>query len=263
MIDITVVILTFNEAPNLARTLGRVSWAKDVVVVDSGSTDDTREIAARHPNVRVFVRAFTSHADQWNYGLTGTGITSEWVLALDADFVLPEAAIDELARLTPDPGTGGYRAPFRYCINGRPLRGAAYPPVVVLYRRAGATYVQDGHTQRVAVTGRIEPLAAPIFHDDRKALRHWLASQIRYQELEADKLTSVPMSSLNLVDRARRLIVVAPPAMFCYCYFLRGGVLDGTAGLYYALQRTAAELILSLNLVERMLGLNGGNQRAS
>lgn len=263
MIDITVVILAFNEAPNLARTLSRVSWAKDVVVVDSGSTDDTREIAARHSKVRVFERAFTSHADQWNYGLTGTGITTEWVLALDADFVLPDAAIDELARLTPAPDIAGYRASFRYCINGHPLRGAAYPPVVVLYRRAGATYVQDGHTQRVAVPGRIEPLAAPILHDDRKPLRHWLASQIRYQGLEADKLTSAPMSSLGLFDRVRRLVVVAPPAMFCYCYFLRGGALDGTAGLYYALQRTAAELILSLFLVERMLGFHGGNQPAS
>ena len=262
MIDVTVVILTRNEAPNIARTLGRLAWASDVVVVDSGSSDDTCAIAARHPNVRLFQRPFTNHAEQWNYGLTATGITTEWVLALDADFYLSDALIAELAQLSPDAGTAGYRASFVYCIDGKPLRGAVYPPVVVLYRRAHARYVQDGHTQRVTVEGAIRPLAARILHDDRKPLHHWLSSQIRYQRLEAEKLTSVPRSSLGMLDRIRRLVVVAPPAMFCYCYFVRGGWLDGAAGLYYSLQRTAAELILSLHLVERMLGQRRGNQPA-
>lgn len=260
---ITPLILTFNEAANLARTLDRLSWASDIVVVDSGSTDDTRAIAARYPQVRIFERPFTTHAEQWNFGLESTGIRTEWVLALDADFVLSDEASREIQALAPPDDVAGYRASFTYCIGGRPLRGAAYPPVVVLYRRSLGRYVQDGHTQRLALAGRIAPLSAPILHDDRKALRHWLASQIRYQALEADKLTSVPMSSLGVLDRVRRLVVVAPPAMFCYCYFLRGGVFDGTAGLYYALQRLAAELILSLNLVERMLGSHGGHHRAS
>lgn len=263
MIDVTVIILTRNEAPNIARTLSRVAWAKDVVIVDSDSNDGTRDIAKGHRHVRVFQRAFTSHADQWNFALAETGIATEWVLALDADFYITDELIAELAQLLPDPGTAGYRASFVYCIGGKPLRGAAYPPVVVLYRRALASYVQDGHTQRVAVQGGIQPLKARILHDDRKPLRHWLASQIQYQRLEADKLTTVPRSSLGALDRVRRLVVVAPPAMFCYCYFVRGGWLDGTAGLYYTLQRTTAELILSLHLVERMLGRHGGNQPAA
>ena len=254
--QITPVILTFNEAPNIARTLGQLSWARDIVVIDSGSSDQTREIAASYPHVRVFERPFTTHAEQWTFGLAQTAIATDWVLALDADFVLSNELVDEIARLTPAAPTAGYRASFRYCIDGRPLRGAAYPPVVVLYRRTHATYLQDGHTQRVAVRGDIQPLAATVFHDDRKPLRHWLLSQIRYQGLEAEKLTGVPTSSLGVLDRVRRLIVIAPPAMFCYCYFVRGGWLDGTHGLYYALQRTAAELILSLNLVERLLGLH-------
>ena len=69
--------------------------------------------------------------------------------------------------------------------------------------------------------------------------------------LEADKLASAPSSSLASVDRVRRWIVVAPPLMFLYCYFVRGGFLDGWRGLFYALQRATAEVILSLSLVER------------
>ncbi len=252
--DITPLVLTFNEAPNIERTLGQLSWAPNVVIVDSGSTDRTSQLAsARHPGVRWFERRFTTHAEQWNFGLEETSITTEWVLALDADFVLSDALIAELKQLRPESGVNGYQASFTYCIAGRPLRGAVYPPVTVLYRRAGARYVQDGHTQRVRLDGTTRPLTNTIFHDDRKPLAHWLLSQSRYMSLEADKLLGTPPAALTLVDRVRRMIVVAPAAMFVYCLIGKGGILDGWPGLYYALQRAVAELILSLTLLERMI----------
>jgi glycosyltransferase involved in cell wall biosynthesis len=252
--DITPLILTFNEAPNIERTLGQLSWAGNVVIVDSASTDHTSRLAsARHPGVRWFERRFTTHAEQWNFGLEETAITTEWVLALDADFVLSDALIEELKQLRPESGVGGYQASFTYCIDGRPLRGAVYPPVTVLYRRAGARYVQDGHTQRVRVDGAVRPLTSTIFHDDRKPLGHWLMSQSRYMKLEADKLLNTPSAALRFVDRVRRMIVVAPAAMFVYCLIGRGGIFDGWPGLYYAMQRATAELILSLNLLERVI----------
>jgi glycosyltransferase involved in cell wall biosynthesis len=249
---ITPLILTHNEAPNIARTLERLSWAGDIVVVDSGSNDGTRDIARNHRGVRVFERPFTTHDEQWNFGVAETGITTEWVLALDADFVLSHELIEELRGLQPPNDVAGYRASFTYCVGGRPLRSAVYPPVTVLFRRAAGRYEQDGHTQRVNVQGAVRPLQARIFHDDRKSLGRWLSSQARYMALEADKLTAANRP-LSLVDRARQLIVVAPPAMFVYCLLARGGILDGRRGLYYAMQRTAAEAILSLYLLERRL----------
>lgn len=250
---ITAVILTHNEAPNIARTLSRLSFAAAIVVVDSGSTDGTQALAAAHPRVRVVERTFTTHAEQWNFAIHETGITDEWVLALDADFVLTDEAAAELAAFAATDGYDGYWASFQYCVEGRALRGAAYPPVVVLYRRALARYRQDGHTQRVAVEGRLGRLRGLIQHDDRKPLAHWLASQSRYMQLEVEKLTHAAPGSLAAIDRLRTAVVVMPPAMFIYCYLIRGGILDGRAGLYYALQRAAAELILSLYLVARRL----------
>ena len=254
MNDITGLVLTHNEAPNIARTLGKLTWLRDVVVVDSLSSDATADIASTFANVRVFKRAFTSHAEQWTFGLTHTGIDTEWVLAIDADYVLTDALVGELQGLTPGPNVAGFSAAFDYCIDGRRLRGAAYPPVTVLYRRTRARYEQDGHTQRVRVDGAVRPLVARIQHDDRKSLSQWLGAQARYMRLEAVKLADATAGSLRTADRLRRWIVVAPPAMFVYCYLIRGGILDGRAGLYYALQRATAELILSLFLVRRMLG---------
>lgn len=258
--QITPLILTFNEAPNIGRTLDRLSWASDIVIVDSMSTDDTRATAARYPPVRVFERPFTTHAEQWNFGLEQTGIKTEWVLALDADFVLTDAFVAELTALSPPAEVSGYRASFTYCIDGEPLRSAVYPPVTVLYRRARSKYVQDGHTQRVDVDGPVKELASRIMHDDRKPLSRWIASQVKYMRLEADKLMAAPRSSLGLVDRVRRWVVLAPPLMFLHCLFVRGGILDGRAGLFYALQRATAEAILSLNLAERMLAGRRGRR---
>jgi glycosyltransferase involved in cell wall biosynthesis len=250
--EITPLILTYNEEPNIARTLAKLSWAREIVVVDSASTDRTCELAAARPGVRVVQHAFTSHAEKWRFGLEHCGITSEWVLALDADYVLSDALVAELGALSPPPDVAGYRASFQYCIGGRPLHGAAYPPVTVLYRRTRAGYIQDGHTQRVQVDGGVRPLAAPIFHDDRKPLAHWLAQQARNMKLEVEKLAQAPPDGLALVDRLRKLIVITPVAVPLYCLFLRGGILDGWPGLYYAFQRGTAEAILSMYLMERL-----------
>jgi glycosyltransferase involved in cell wall biosynthesis len=255
MLDATTpLVLTFNEAPNIRRTLARLDWARDIVVVDSGSTDATLAILAEFPRVRVFHHAYASNAGQWTFALTQTGIASEWVLALDADYVLSEELVREITALQPVPAVSGYRVAFVYCVHGRPLRGSAYPPVVVLYRRSAARYIQDGHTQRVQIEGAVEPLSGCIFHDDRKPLSAWFRAQRRYMALEAEKLLGTSFTRLSAPDRLRRLIVAAPPAMLLFCLFVRGNVLDGPAGWFYALQRTAAELLLSFYLVRRMLG---------
>ena len=262
MNDVTGLVLTFNEAANIARTLGKLAWLPEVVVVDSVSSDGTPEIASGFANVRVVTRPFTTHAEQWNYGLEQAAIRSEWVLALDADYVLTDALIREIQSLDGQTPAAAFRARFDYCIDGRPLRAAAYPPVTVLFRRARARYQQDGHTQRVMVDGGTRDLTHRIQHDDRKSLRHWLGAQARYMELEADKLSGARNQSLGWADRMRRWIVVAPPAMFVYCYFLRGGILDGAAGLFYALQRATAELILSMFLARRLMSSSPGGQTA-
>jgi glycosyltransferase involved in cell wall biosynthesis len=102
MLDqITPLILTYNEAPNIARTLESLRWASEIVVVDSYSTDDTAQIAATFPNVRVVRRAFDCHRHQWDFGLKETGIGTQWVLALDADYIITAELESELRSFSP------------------------------------------------------------------------------------------------------------------------------------------------------------------
>lgn len=251
--QVSVLILTFNEAANIARTLDALRAFSEVLILDSGSTDDTLTIAARYPNVRVGTRAFDTHAGQWNHGLSACGLARDWVLALDADYVLTPALVQEIASLKPAHDTAGYRAQFKYCVWGKALSGSLYPPVVTLIRRQGAAYTQDGHTQRVVVQGQVLNLSHPILHDDRKPLARWLASQERYAQLECDLLLGKPWSALHWRDRLRRLIIVTPWLVPLYCLTVGRGLLDGWPGIYYALQRGLAESVLALKLLEARL----------
>ena len=125
--QITPVLLTYNEEENIGRTLGQLGWASDVVVVDSYSTDNTVAIARSRIQVRLLQRTFDTHAQQWNFAVQNSAIKTEWILALDADYLLTSEFIYEMARLRPESEINGYLAGFRYCVWGRPLRGALYP----------------------------------------------------------------------------------------------------------------------------------------
>ncbi len=255
MLDrITPVILTYNEQDNIGRTLQTLAWANDIVIADSYSTDETAAIAKRCKQVRLFQRPFDSHAQQWTYAVTETGIKTEWVLALDADYILPPDFVEELRHLVPNPGVSGYRAGFHYCIAGKPLRGTLYPPVTVLFRRNDARYIQEGHTQRVVLSGLTGDLKARLWHDDRKPLSRWLQSQDRYMVLEAETIRNAKWNELGLAAKLRRLPPLAPFAAFFYCLILKRGLLDGRAGLYYATQRMLAEALLLLRLLESRSG---------
>jgi glycosyltransferase involved in cell wall biosynthesis len=251
---ITPVVLTYNEAPNIGRTLERLGWAREVVVVDSGSTDTTLDIARRFSNVRIVTRPFDTHAQQWDFAVNQTGIETEWVLRLDADYQLEPELRDEIAALVPPADVTAYEIAFTYCIDGKKLRGSLYPPLPVLFRRGAMSIVQDGHTEKFRPAGRVERLRGRLLHDDRKSYDRWLVSQKRYQAAEAAKLMSKPWRDLGWPDRIRRTRVLGPPAVAMHCLFVKGLLFDGMPGLRYTAQRVMADFILSRQLLRRDFG---------
>ena len=246
--NITPLILTYNEAPNIARTLAVLDWAARIVVIDSFSSDETLDILRVHPRVEVFQRAFDTHGQQWNYGLAQ--VQTPWVLSLDADYVLSPALLVELANWQPDAVTVGYYLPFKYCVFGKPLRGTILPPRQALFARDHARYVDDGHTQILVVDGQSGQFKHPIHHDDRKSLSRWLWAQDRYAQLELAKFAASDQRFSRFNDWVRKQVVLAPFVVFFYCLILKGGILDGWRGWYYAFQRMLAELLLALHLLE-------------
>ncbi len=248
--QITAVLITYNEEPNIARTLSAIAWVDRIVVIDSGSTDATLEILGSTPKVEVYHRTFDTMALQWNFGLSK--VQTEWVLSLDADYRVSAELRDEIVALPEQPTDDGFMIPFRYCIAGKALRGSILPPRCALFRRSKSSYYDDGHTQRLRVDGSTGVLKSYLFHDDRKPLSRWLASQDRYMRLEAEKLLTTPACELNFADRLRRWIVVTPAVVPLHCLIAKGCILDGWHGVYYSWQRMLAEVLLALRLVEKM-----------
>jgi glycosyltransferase involved in cell wall biosynthesis len=246
--QITPLVLTYNEAPNIDRTLKQLTWAKQILVVDSYSNDETLDIIKSYPQVRVIQNKFESFANQCNFGLGQ--IESEWVLSIDADYILSQELIEEIASLPEDREIAAFSVPFKYCVYGKALRGTLYPDRKVLYRRAKAIYENDGHAHKVKIDGGIRSLQQYIYHDDRKSVVRWFNAEIKYADLEVKKLIETPSSELSVIDRVRLKKVIAPFLVFGYCWLYKGTIVDGLPGLYYTFQRVLAELLLAIKLIE-------------
>ena len=253
--QITPLIITYNEEANIQRTLAKLTWAQRIVVVDSGSTDETLQIVRSHPRVEVIAHPFADFASQCNFGLTQ--IATPWVLSLDADYELSDALVNEILSLLPPDNAAGYRARFVHRIHGRALRGTLYPPRTVLYRKERASYRNEGHGHRVTVDGAVLDLDGVIYHDDRKPLARWFASQQRYAREEAEYLLKAGRGSLTRTDKLRLMGWPAPVGALFYTLFAKGCIFDGWPGWYYVLQRVTAETLIALEIGDRRLRRNG------
>lgn len=246
---ITPLIITYNEAPNIRRTLAKLQWAQRILVIDSGSNDDTLAILRAYPQVEVIQRPFADFASQCNFGLSR--VSSPWVLSLDADYELSDELVKQLGSL--DDGPAGYQVRFVYRVHGQPLRGSVYPPRTVLYKQKGAFYRNEGHGHRVVVDGKVVPLDGVIYHDDRKPLSRWFTSQQRYAREEVDYLLEAHSGAMKRIDKIRLMGWPAPIGVFFYTLFLEGALFDGWPGWIYVLQRVVAEALIALEIADRRL----------
>jgi hypothetical protein len=244
--QVTPVILTFNEAANIGRVLERLAWADQVVVVDSGSTDGTQDIAHRFPNVHWLYRPFDTHGAQWRFAFDAVSRTP-YILALDADYIVSDAFVRELEdRFLPGEYAGGL-AGFTYEVNGRSLMGSVYPAKIVLFRRDAVRVTQPGHSQEISVDGSVYRFSATIAHDDRKPVSRFMTSQMAYARLEEARLDRPTNRWQDRVRRSGWMPLVAGVG----AYLKAGGPLRGTAALRYAYERMLFECMLALRVLSR------------
>lgn len=283
---ISVVILTFNEAANLPRCLASVAWSDDIVVLDSGSTDDTVGIAERH-GARVMVRPFDSFAGQRNHAMEHAGFRHGWVLHLDADEVVPPGLREEMQAiaLAGAKDFPVYRVPSKIIFMGRWLKHAGmYPAYQVRFGLADALrFIDHGHGQReVQQAEHVGTLKHPLDHYNfSKGINDWFARHLRYAEREAQLMRDELLTPVNLVGlfsrntttRRRALKRVSmhlpfrPTLRFVYSYLLRAGFLDGRAGYEYAYMLGIYQSFIDYNLrqlsVPRVASLKFGSRKDS
>jgi glycosyltransferase involved in cell wall biosynthesis len=249
-LPVTPIILTYNEEANLRRALQSLGWAERVIVLDSGSTDATEPIAKSFANVDWHVRPFDSHLAQWRHGIYESGITTEFVLALDADMSVPQQSVEEMRFLVNERKYKGGITPFEYRIFGRALTGSLYPAQLRLFRPDMVRIGQVGHTQEFVTGGPIYRFKTRLILDDRKSLERWVSSQLSYSSLEATRINA--RSMMRWRDWVRTFgLMPAIAGALAYCR--AGGPFTGPAALRYAYERAGYECLLAITLMSARL----------
>jgi glycosyltransferase involved in cell wall biosynthesis len=269
---VSVLILTHNEEANLPRCLKGVEWSDDVVVLDSGSGDRTREVAIAH-GARFEYRPFDNFADQRNYALDNFAFTCPWVLHLDADEVVTPELRAEIAQAVQSAHYDAFRIPSKLIFFGKWIKHASMYPVYQarLGRSSVLRFKQVGHGQRENLPpDRVGTLTAPYLHFSfSKGMSDWFAKHNRYSDAEA--LASFEFRTKGNIDwnglidyrdplRRRRALKDLAAAMpmraflrFLYMYLIRMGFIDGRAGFAYCCLVAIYEYMIAIKVRELRL----------
>jgi len=244
---ITPVVLTFDEEPNIERTLVALTWARRVIVVDSGSTDRTHDIAKVFSNVDWFERPFDTFGKQWAYAIQKTRIDN-LVLALDADMVVTREFVNELEMEFLPRGTTAGVFPIEYCVFGDRLRCSLYPPQLRLFRPDEVRISDQGHGMVFEVPGvPAYQFHTSVRHDDRKDLERWFRNQIAYTKFEEGRILHGRSRGLRDALRQRGIMPIVIGAL---AWLRARRFSNSDAALHYALERAIYEMMLSLRLRE-------------
>jgi glycosyltransferase involved in cell wall biosynthesis len=238
--EISVYILTRNEEANIGKCLAALAGlAAKTTVLDSGSTDETLTIARRFAGVSVQSYRYVSHEKSYNELTLRAG--DEWVMVLDADMEVHPSLWSEIGELIESESPLAIGSPVRYCIEGKPLSWASLcPPKVYVFKGGRSYFVASGHGERLK--SGISPVFTRhrLVHNDLKAYEAFLKSQVFYGTKIIERSKT---GEARWYDRVRLYSPLMAGVMLVRALGVRCGLLDGRAGLLYALDRMIAELI--------------------
>lgn len=224
--SLSVTIIARNEAANIRRCLESVKWADEIIVLDSGSTDETVAIAKEYTS-NVFETDWPGYGAQKQRALSRA--TQTWVLNLDADEYVSPPLQETIRSIIAQPQSefDGFKIPIQMYFYDKALRYTSSPSRHVrLFKRQGATFSQDIVHEKIVLppTAKIGQLKAEIYHQSYQDVSHALAKINRYSSYSAKICLENKKTSNILAAIARSTW------MFFRCYFLQRGFLDGQAG---------------------------------
>ena len=268
-VPVSVIILTYNEADNIRACLECLTWASEIIVVDSYSEDETLALARQvRPDVRTFQNPFVDFGQQRNWALDATRPAHEWILFLDADERCGPACAKTIEHAVKDHKEYvGFYLTCRNFFLGRWIkRCTLYPSWQLrLLKKGHVRFRKEGHGQREVAEGPLGYLSEPYDHYGfSKGIHHWIERHNQYSTNEIELIQSLKQEPLRLGDVLKRDPVLRrrclkrlaarvgfrPLFRFVYLYFIRGGILDGREGLLFCLLRMAHEIHITVKLTE-------------
>ncbi len=228
MINVSVIVITKNEEANIARCLNSVKWANQIIVLDSGSTDRTVEIAQQFTS-QVYKTDWKGYGVQKQRALSFA--TSEWVLNLDADEMVDAALKHEILQAIEKDKADAFRIPIRMVFYGKQLPHSSSPKRHIrLFKRAGASFSSKIVHEKVILprNARIQKLTLPILHQSFRDISHALYKMNRYSSYTARERLNKGKKGSSLVT------ILGSLWMFLRCYIIQRGFMDGRDGFVMA-----------------------------
>ena len=225
MTKLTVTVITHNEAPHLGAALESVSWADEIIVIDSQSTDETVATARRY-TANVEVREWAGYGTQKNYAQERA--SHDWILSIDADErVTPDLAQEIQALLGSGPRAEGYRISRVSHYLGRWIRSTDWYPDyhVRLYDRRTARWSEQKVHESIECRGRVETLRGELLHYPYRDISEHLTKIDRYTTLVAEQWAAEGRRTSALAA------LLYPRLAFLRNFVLRRGFRDGQTGL--------------------------------
>lgn len=230
---LSIIMITKNEEQRIERCLESVRWADEIIVVDSGSNDRTREICSRYPAVRFFEHPWAGFGRQKNQALHLA--TGEWVFSLDADEIVTPELAAELAAVVQAPAFDGYRVQRRNYYRGQWIRHSGWwpDPVLRLFRRSKGRFSDRPVHETVELQGAIGDLAGCLEHHSFSSVSDFIRKADSYSGLGAELLRARGLRS------SPALALLKSAATFFKTLVLKRGFLDGAAGVLIAYSNAA------------------------
>jgi glycosyltransferase involved in cell wall biosynthesis len=225
---LSAIVITCNEAENIAECLESLSFADERIVVDSGSADETVAIAKEYTS-KVFITEWKGYGATKQWALEKA--MGDWVLWLDADERIPASLADEiLCALGGESDLSGFQMPRKAFFLGRWIRHSGWYPgyVIRLFRKTGAQFGEERVHESLQVKGPVGTLKEPILHYTDRTIHHYFRKLNRYTSLAAEDL----WDHGRTVTRAG--IFFRPIFMFFKMYIVKTGFLDGIQGFLLA-----------------------------
>lgn len=227
---LSVIIITKNEATTIERCLQSIQWVDEIIILDSGSTDQTCAIAARYTQ-----KIYT--AEDWQgYGIQKERAlqqaTGDWILNLDADESVDEVLKEAILQAIASNEADAYRIPICMYFYGKALRHSASPKRHIrLFKRKGAHYSQDIVHEKILLPREVQVgrLSAVIRHHSYRDVTHALFKLNRYSSYSA-KIRLKQRNRPNFYQ-----VLFSAGWMFFRCFVLQRGFLDGKEGFLFAI----------------------------
>ncbi len=244
---VSAVIITYNSAETIDATLKALSWCNEIIVVDSGSTDNTKEICSEYTD-KFFYHQFEGYGPQKQYASSLS--ENDWILSIDSDEVLSEGLQKELKTIFSQDSIhySGFKIPITFVFMGKVFKYGqeSHGSCLRVFNRRSGGFDNALVHEKIHLEGKVKTLKNPAYHYSHRDIAHYLSKLNSYTSYSAETACRRNKTCSKI------LIILKLPATFFIKYFIRLNILNGFEGFVWSVNSSYYSFIKHLKFYEKI-----------